>query len=135
MVLYATDSSTGDAVVVFATNNKLDVNGAGGGGGGVSKTNGTLATTVAGNSISSDAITCTGKNNIRIYGSSNTDKLLNLSFSNDNSTYKNVDVSLNKIVINAVNTFSIELTNIPDYIKFYNPNTSADTLDIYYVLF
>tara|TARA_R100000805_G_C3594027_1_gene95466 strand:+ start:283 stop:690 length:408 start_codon:yes stop_codon:yes gene_type:complete len=135
MVLYATDANTGEAVKVFATNNQLQTTGSGGGGGGGSKTNGSLNTTVPANSLSSDNIDCRNKNNIRIYGSSNQNTLVNISFSNDNTTYKNVNLALNKVVINSVNTFEIELTNIPDYIKFYNDNATADTLDLYYVLF
>ena len=40
-----------------------------------------------------------------------------------------------KISVNGVNTFSLELTNIPNYIKFYNDNGISDTINLYYVLF
>ena len=136
MVLFATDSTTGEAVKVFATNNQLQTTGSGGGGGGgVSKTSANITVAIAANSISTAKIDCRNKSNIRLYGSSSANTLVNISFSNDDTTYKNVDISLNKIEINSVNTFELEITNIPDYIKFYNDNASADTLDLYYVLF
>ena len=49
MVLYGTDSTTGEPTLIFATANRLLTSG-GGGGGGVSKTSSNITITVGANS-------------------------------------------------------------------------------------
>tara|TARA_R110000751_G_scaffold257127_1_gene356564 strand:+ start:249 stop:653 length:405 start_codon:yes stop_codon:yes gene_type:complete len=134
MVLYGTDSTTGEPTLIFATANRLLTSG-GGGGGGVSKTSSNITITVGANSLSTEKIDCSSHTNIRVYGDSTIVNSINLSFSNDDIDYKNVMDNIYKISVNGVNTFSLELTNIPNYIKFYNDNGISDTINLYYVLF
>jgi hypothetical protein len=129
MVLYTTNSTTGEPEKAFSKDNILLVS---------NNKHVSVESTVSinANSLSVAKIDCRNFKSIRMFGTSSLANSINLAFSETlNGTYRNVDNKLTMTNINSVNTFSIELNNTPNYISFYNTNSSNCNLILNYVLY
>jgi len=129
MVLYTTNQTTGEPEKVFSKDNLLLISN--------NKHVAVESTiSVAATSFSVSKIDCRGFRSIRLFGTSSIVNNINLAFSETlNGTYRVVDNKLNMTTINGVYTYSAELNNIPNYISFYNTNSSNCNLVLNYVLY
>lgn len=129
MVLYTTNQSTGEAEKTFSKDNVLLTTN-------WKYISGETTVAISGNSASTVKIDCSSFKSIRFFGEASIDRYINLSYSDAlDGAFRVVDDKLNMTTINSVHTFSLELNNIPNYISFYNNNSSSTTLTLNYVLY